>query len=323
MPTYKISQLTTATAVSATNQFEINQNGTSKSVEVSVIDAYIKSTSNLPVVVSVSSASNAVRITQTGTGNALLVEDSANPDATPFVIDASGNVGIGTASPDAALTVNTIASFGAGAAALPSIAAKGDLDTGMWFPAANTIAASTGGSERMRIDSSGNLLVGTTSQLNGSYGSKVNVQAGADNGIIVAGSAANWSALVVVNASNTLIGYLSATQSNISLVNVSDHRLKKNVTPLSGGLANINALKPVTYDWTNSDESGEGFLAYELQAVIPHAVTGEKNAVNDDGSIKPQGVDYSKIVVHLVAAIQELKAENDDLKARLTALEAK
>ena len=62
MPTYKISQLTTATAVSATNQFEINQNGTSKSVEVSVIDAYIKSTSNLPVVVSVSSATNAVRI---------------------------------------------------------------------------------------------------------------------------------------------------------------------------------------------------------------------------------------------------------------------
>ena len=95
MPTYKISQLTTATAVSATNQFEINQNGTSKSVAVSVIDAYIKSTSNLPVVVSVSSASTALRITQTGTGNALVVEDSANPDATPFVVDASGQLTVG------------------------------------------------------------------------------------------------------------------------------------------------------------------------------------------------------------------------------------
>ena len=70
-------------------------------------------------------------------------------------IDSSGNVGIGTASPDAALTVNTVASFGAGAAALPSIAATGDLNTGMWFPAADTIAASTGGTERLRIDSSG------------------------------------------------------------------------------------------------------------------------------------------------------------------------
>ncbi len=159
MPTYKISQLTTATAVSATNQFEINQNGTSKSVEVSVIDAYIKSTSNLPVVVSVSSASDALRITQTGTGNALVVEDSANPDATPFVVDASGNVGIGTTSPDSSLTVNTIASFGAGTAALPSIAAKGNLNTGIWFPTADTIAFSTAGTEDFRIGSAGQLGV--------------------------------------------------------------------------------------------------------------------------------------------------------------------
>jgi len=72
-------------------------------------------------------------------------------------LDTSGNVGIGTSSPDALLTVNTVASFGAGAFGAPSIAAKGDLDTGMWFPAANTVAFSTGGSERLRIDSSGSI----------------------------------------------------------------------------------------------------------------------------------------------------------------------
>ena len=163
MPNFKISQLTTATAVSATNQFEINQNAASRSLEVSVLSTYIRSgDSGKAIVVSVSTASDALRITQTGTGNALVVEDSTNPDSTPFVIDASGNVGIGTSSPDALLTVNTVASFGAGAAALPSIAAKGDLDTGMWFPAADTIAFSEGGAEVMRIDSSGNVGVGTT-----------------------------------------------------------------------------------------------------------------------------------------------------------------
>ena len=77
-------------------------------------------------------------------------------------IDSSGRLGLGSSSPDALLTVNGIGAFGAGAVTTPSIAATGDLNTGFWFPAADTIAASTGGSERARIDSSGRLLVGTS-----------------------------------------------------------------------------------------------------------------------------------------------------------------
>jgi hypothetical protein len=62
-----------------------------------------------------------------------------------------GNVGIGTTAPDALLSVNGVASFGDGTALLPSIANFGDLNTGMWFPAADTIAFSEGGAEAMRI----------------------------------------------------------------------------------------------------------------------------------------------------------------------------
>lgn len=84
-------------------------------------------------------------------------------------IDSSGNVGIGTSSPDAKLSINGIASFGAGAAATPSIAAFGDLNTGMWFPAADTVAWSTGGSERMRVTSVGKVLMGGTSAVNDAF----------------------------------------------------------------------------------------------------------------------------------------------------------
>jgi hypothetical protein len=77
-------------------------------------------------------------------------------------LTSDGRLGLGTSSPDALLTVNGIGAFGAGAVTTPSIAATGDLNTGFWFPAADTIAASTGGSERARIDTSGRLLVGTS-----------------------------------------------------------------------------------------------------------------------------------------------------------------
>lgn len=112
-------------------------------------------------IISVTDNSNAaLRITQLGTGEAIRVEDSSNPDSTPFIVNASGNVGIGTASPDALLSVNGVSSFGAGSAAAPSVAGFGDLNTGFFFPAADTVSVSTNGSEKFRIGSSGQLGIG-------------------------------------------------------------------------------------------------------------------------------------------------------------------
>ena len=86
---------------------------------------------------------------------------------------------------------------------------------------------------------------------------------------------------------------------------------------MQNALAKVAELKPVTYTWKTDGSASDGFIAHELQEVCPDAVSGEKDAVNEDGSIKPQGIDTSFLVATLTAAIQELKAELDALKAKV------
>ena len=137
---------------------------------------------------------------------------AGTPGSTRMHISTAGDVGINTTSPDAKLSVNGVASFGAGAAALPSVAGFGDLDTGMWFPAANTLAWSTGGSERMRIDSTGKVGIGGTAQAS----DKTNItgtfpaSAGASIGCNVNGT---------IPSSATLFGF--SYQSNTSIQDAS------------------------------------------------------------------------------------------------------
>jgi len=88
----------------------------------------------------------------------------------PIAVTPGGDVGIGTSTPDALLTVNGVASFGNGAEATPSISHAGNLNTGIWFPSVDVVAVSTNGTERVRVDASGNVGVGTNSP--STYGSK-------------------------------------------------------------------------------------------------------------------------------------------------------
>ena len=124
------------------------------------------------------------------------------------------------------------------------------------------------------------------------------------------------------SGSTTLVGNITTNGSTTTYGTSSDYRLKENVEPLDSGIDTITALNPVKYEWKLSGLYGEGFIAHELQEVIPEAVNGEKDAVEADGTISPQNIDMSKIVPHLVAAVQELKAELDAAKARISALEA-
>ena len=245
-------------------------------------------------------------------------------------IDSSGNVGIGTSSP---ATYGKLAVAGSilNVPDTSSVIAIGRFSSGYGGAALSTVGSATfmslqlEGVERARIDASGNLLVGTTGVINSSnaIAQFLNVNGGRPGinvGNSVGSSATNC---VIFTNSNGTVGSIQTSGTSTSYVTSSDYRLKHDVEPMTTGLATVSSLKPVTYKWNADDSDGEGFIAHELQSVIPHAVTGERDAVDEDGKPIHQGVDYSKIVVHLVAAIQELKAQNDELKARLEALEAK
>jgi hypothetical protein len=117
------------------------------------------------------------------------------------------------------------------------------------------------------------------------------------------------------NASGTEVGYVVVNSGSVTYSTTSDYRLKENIAPMTGALSKISALKPCTYTWKADGSIAEGFIAHELAEVCPHAVVGEKDALDDEGNIKPQGIDTSFLVATLTAAIQELKAEFDAYKA--------
>ena len=108
------------------------------------------------------------------------------------------------------------------------------------------------------------------------------------------------------------------TNSTVTLYNTtSDYRLKEDVIPMVNALNTVSALKPCTYIWKIDGSAGQGFIAHELAEVVPDCVSGEKDAVNEDGSIKPQCIDTSFLVATLTAAIQELNAKVTALEAQL------
>jgi hypothetical protein len=246
-------------------------------------------------------------------------------------IDNSGNVGIGTSSPAAQMDVRgTIYAANTASAYIAlnhdGINGKVVNNTGqMLFYAngANNIIWHTNGTERARIDSSGNFLVGTTSTFDVTSGATTQLY--------------GQCAVYNTGSPNTLMSFYNSTQSarvgfigsngNSTQYNSgSDYRLKDDVTNISQALTTISNLRPVTFKWKVSHDLGlfSGFIAHELQDFWPEAVSGEKDAMCSDG-VTPdyQAVDQSKLVPLLVAAIQELKADNDAMKERIAALEAK
>jgi hypothetical protein len=182
--------------------------------------------------------------------------------------------------------------------------------------------------EAMRIDSSGSLLVGTTSG-NANIRMIVDGSAGAAKFtgddlnhyqlvlVSKSSSASTHFQVAFINAVGTVVGAITHNDTATTYATSSDYRLKHDIQPMTGALAKVAQLKPVTYKWNADDSQSQGFIAHELQEVAPYAVTGEK-----DGE-QMQGVDYGKITPLLTAALQEAIAEIQLLKARVAELEAK
>lgn len=142
---------------------------------------------------------------------------------------------------------------------------------------------------------------------------------GSGYGVGVRNSSGGSAALMYFFSPN-YVGEISTNGTTTSFVSASDYRLKEAISPMTGALATVTALKPVTYKWKSNGLDGQGFIAHELQAVVPDCVTGEKDAVDAEGNPKYQGIDTSFLVATLTAAIQELKAIVDAQGAEIAAL---
>ena len=190
--------------------------------------------------------------------------------------------------------------------------------------------STTDGSGRMRIDSSGQVFVKPST--GGSYtvgDSGFYSDGGFGNNLIMGNTyGAGKGYINFYNGGTGIGGINAATASTVVYLTTSDYRLKENIAPMTGALAKIQALKPCTYKWKLDGAEGQGFIAHELQEIVPDCVFGKKDAVetytdkdgNEQTRIKPQGVDTSFLVATLTAAIQELKAELDATKAEVQAL---
>jgi hypothetical protein len=253
----------------------------------------------------VSSGSAGIKTTGGNDGTLLLQTTTAGGAATTAVtIDTSQNVGIGTSSPSGKLHVLSGTS--------PNLAGVlvGYNATSVNYYDANTqIFRDGGATERARIDSSGNLLVGTTSYSNGQDAVALNPV----SRYFSRSSTGSQYQIVFANPNGT-IGRIETNGSSTSFVTSSDYRLKENIAPMTGALSVVQQLNPVTYNWKADGSDGQGFIAHELQAVVPDCVTGKKDAVDADGNPVYQGIDTSFLVATLTAAIQELNAKFEAYK---------
>ena len=246
-------------------------------------------------------------------------------NTTAITVDSSQGVtlsgGLSMTSDDPTITMtdssgtNDIGTIQATSGALIFTARDGSADGEILFKKFD----GTTTDESARIDSSGNLLVGATTARTGT--NTLSLEAG--NSLIwFQKQNTDLQTQVIFNrntqGTSSVAGSIQTTGTTVSYNTSSDYRLKESVSYDFDATTRLKQLKPCRFNWIQdeTDTTVDGFLAHEVQSVVPEAISGTHNEVDDDGNPVMQGIDQSKIVPLLVKTIQELEA-------RITALEGK
>lgn len=245
-------------------------------------------------------------------------------------LDSSGNLGIGTSSPDVKLRIDaasptrgiieTVRGTGSTGSQI-AFSQDAVADWAIGQPAGvNAFAFFSGrspgadGTERARIDSNGRVVINGTTQL---YSSTLTLyRAGNSYNLTSTVTGTGNEGHVVFENGNGAVGTIFTNGTATAYNTSSDYRLKNTIAPMTGALAKVALLKPCTYKWNADGSDGQGFIAHELAEVVPQCVTGEKDAVDAEGKPRYQGVDTSFLVATLTAAIQELTARVAQLETK-------
>lgn len=269
---------------------------------------------------------------------ALIAGDIQSGEVCVVVYDGTRFQLINAANAFGNITVTGVASFADGSASDPSITNTGDTNTGIFFPAADTIAFTEGGVEAARIDSSGNFLVGATSQLDGTgqtlstsgRSSSCTFAIQAENGagynarIFMQCPGVDNAYVTYQRSTNRLFASVTAENSGpyvssngTSWTTNSDERLKTDIVDIQYGLDAVLALSPKQYKYKTSEKVALGLIAQEAIKVIPEIVD-----VPNDPELM-MGIEYNGVIPVLVKAIQEQQTMIKALEAKIAALEAK
>jgi hypothetical protein len=256
----------------------------------------------------------------------------------------AGNVGIGTTSPATKLQVlglensnqqinsvgtnygsgaflNAFSSAGGNAQGFAGFIASQSLQTNRLYtgvhspsgvnqafigtPDSNPLAFWTAGTERARIDSSGNVVIGGTDP----NGYRLKVQYTGSAGLRLDTTSTTATAVQFVYDSSSQVGTITTTTTATAYNTSSDYRLKNVDGPVVDSGTFIDALKPKVGTWKVDGSKFVGFLAHEFAEVSPMSVTGEKDAVEEDGKPKYQSMQASsaEVIANLVAELQSLR----------------